>query len=79
MDWTDAALLATLPFEFFQRLLDAHPLDSKEGAELRQQAVDKGALQLILGCLAIFTQQVNGATVTMKRKFNSSSLNQFIC
>jgi len=57
-----------LPFEFFQRLLDAHPLDSPEGAEIRQQAVDKGALQLLLACLAIFTQQVNGATVTMKRK-----------
>jgi len=66
----DATLLATLPFELFQRVLDAHPLDSPEGAQFRQQAVDTGAFQLLLACLAVFTKQATGATVTMNRNLN---------
>ena len=48
-----------------QNVLEAHSLDTQEGADLRQQAVDKGVLQLLLACLAVFTQQVNSATVTI--------------
>ncbi len=64
---TSGQNLATLPFQLFQRLLDTLPLDSLKGAELRQQAIDKGAFQLLLVCLAVSTHQMNGATIAITR------------
>lgn len=65
----DAELLPSLPFVLFQSVLENHPPNTREGADLRQQAVDKGALQFLLALLAVFTQQVNSVTINIKRKF----------
>ncbi|KAI9556663.1 hypothetical protein GHT06_016453 [Daphnia sinensis] len=62
---SDAALFPVLPFVLLQQVLDKHPLDSEKGAVIRQQAVDMGVLQLLLACLAVFTQQVTSANVAI--------------
>jgi len=73
----DAELLPSLPFTLFQSVLETYPPDTREGADLRQQAVDKGAFQFLLAILAVFTQQVNSVTINIKRKFYNfkSSMN----
>ena len=62
---SDAALFPVLPFVLLQQVLDNHPLDTEKGAVIRQQAVDMGVLQLLLACLAVFTQQVTSANVAI--------------
>ena len=46
-----------------QQVLDNHSLRTEKGSLLRQQAVDMGVLQLLLACLAVFTQQIPSANV----------------
>jgi hypothetical protein len=65
---SDAALFPVLPFVLLQQVLDKHSLDSEKGAVIRQQAVDMGVLQLLLACLAVFTQQVTSANVAIPCK-----------
>lgn len=72
---SDAALFPVLPFVLLQQVLDKHPLDSEKGAVIRQQAVDMGVLQLLLACLAVFTQQVTSANVAIPCKKNAFNNN----
>jgi len=60
---SDAALFPILPFMLLQQVLDNHSLRTEKGSLLRQQAVDMGVLQLLLACLAVFTQQISSANV----------------
>ncbi len=62
-----------------QNVLEAHSLDTQEGAVLSQQAVGQGVLQLSLACLAVFAQQVNSAPVIIpgKLKFDTSNPDKF--
>ena len=65
----DAAQFPILPFILLQQVLDNHSLETEKGCRLRQQAIDMGVLQLLLACLAVFTQQVNSANVTIPGNF----------
>ena len=62
---SDAALFPILPFMLLQQVLDNHSLRTEKGSLLRQQAVDMGVLQLLLACLAVFTQQIPSANVNI--------------
>lgn len=62
---SDAAQFSVLPFVLLQQVLDNHPLNTEKGRQLRQQAIDMGILQLLLACLAVFTQQVTTANVNI--------------
>ena len=66
----DEAGLHILPFQFLQQVLDAHSADRNAGILLRQQAVDMGVVQLLLACLAVFTQQVKSDTVAVPSEFS---------
>ncbi len=65
MSSLDAVQFPILPFILLQQVLDNHGLETEEGVGLRQQAIDVGVLQLLLACLAVFTQQVTSANVTI--------------
>jgi len=66
LDWAIREILVTLAAELLLRTWTAHLLSSTEAAEFRQE--ERGALQLLLACLAVIAQQVQ-ATVTKKSMF----------
>ncbi|XP_049878015.1 baculoviral IAP repeat-containing protein 6 isoform X2 [Pectinophora gossypiella] len=47
--------LGTLPFRVVAQLLEAAPLSSPEGRQLRRALLALGAVRLVLACLAVFT------------------------
>ena len=56
----EEGLFHALPFELLQEVLEAHSQDVN-----RQQIIDLGIVQLLLSCLAVFTQQVKMDTVAI--------------
>ena len=50
-----AQCLPTLPFQVLQHLFQSAPLGGRASAALRHQAVQVGAVHLLLACLAVLS------------------------
>lgn len=59
-----AESLPTLPFEVLRQLYDTTPLGTDDGRVLRTISINIGVTQLLLGCLAVFTHQIQTQPTT---------------